>query len=269
MAIILRLTKGAALTHEELDGNFNHLDTNKIETSAKGAVNGVASLDGSGKVPESQLPAIAITDTNVVGSQAAMLALTAQKGDVAVRIDLNKTFVLSTNSPTTLVDWIELKTPTDLVQSVAGKTGTVTLVKADVGLGSVDNTSDADKPVSTAQGIAIAAKLSPNMAGNVISNFATLFSVVTVNTTIVVGDTGSLILMNNASARTFTLNDTVPINTCVTLGSIGTGDVTLVAGGTAVLLEADAQYKIGGRYMTVVCLKISSTDWLLIGRTKA
>jgi hypothetical protein len=36
------------------------------------------------------------------------------------------------------------------VQSVAGKTGAVTLVKADVGLANVDNTSDANKPVSTA-----------------------------------------------------------------------------------------------------------------------
>jgi predicted nucleic acid-binding Zn-ribbon protein len=36
------------------------------------------------------------------------------------------------------------------VQSVAGKTGTVVLAKADVGLGNVDNTSDASKPVSTA-----------------------------------------------------------------------------------------------------------------------
>lgn len=36
------------------------------------------------------------------------------------------------------------------VTSVAGKTGAVTLVKADVGLGSVDNTSDANKPISTA-----------------------------------------------------------------------------------------------------------------------
>lgn len=38
------------------------------------------------------------------------------------------------------------------VQSVNGKTGnSVTLVKGDVGLGNVDNTSDANKPVSTAQ----------------------------------------------------------------------------------------------------------------------
>ena len=36
------------------------------------------------------------------------------------------------------------------VQSVSGKAGEVTLVKGDVGLGNVDNTSDADKPVSTA-----------------------------------------------------------------------------------------------------------------------
>jgi len=41
------------------------------------------------------------------------------------------------------------------VTSVAGKTGVVTLAKADVGLGSVDNTSDAGKPVSTAQQTAL------------------------------------------------------------------------------------------------------------------
>jgi hypothetical protein len=36
------------------------------------------------------------------------------------------------------------------VQSVAGRTGTVTLAKADVGLSNVDNTSDANKPISSA-----------------------------------------------------------------------------------------------------------------------
>ena len=36
------------------------------------------------------------------------------------------------------------------IRSVAGKTGAVTLAKADVGLGDVDNTSDAAKPISTA-----------------------------------------------------------------------------------------------------------------------
>lgn len=44
------------------------------------------------------------------------------------------------------------------VTSVATRTGAVTLTKADVGLSSVDNTSDTGKPVSTAQAAAIAAK---------------------------------------------------------------------------------------------------------------
>lgn len=44
------------------------------------------------------------------------------------------------------------------VFSVAGKTGAVTLAKDDVGLGNVDNTSDANKPVSTAQQAALNAK---------------------------------------------------------------------------------------------------------------
>lgn len=44
------------------------------------------------------------------------------------------------------------------VASVAGRTGAVTLAKGDVGLGNVDNTSDANKPVSTAQATALAGK---------------------------------------------------------------------------------------------------------------
>lgn len=45
------------------------------------------------------------------------------------------------------------------VQSVNGKTGnTITITKADVGLGNVDNTSDLDKPISTATQTALNAK---------------------------------------------------------------------------------------------------------------
>lgn len=97
-----------------------------------GAANGIATLDSGGKIPASQLPLIAITDTFPVASQAAMLALTAEKGDVAIRSDVNKSFILSTNSPSTLADWLELKSPTAAVSSVAGKTGAVTLVAADI-----------------------------------------------------------------------------------------------------------------------------------------
>jgi len=57
------------------------------------------------------------------------------------------------------------------VQSVAGKTGTVTLVKGDVGLGNVDNTSDANKPVSTAQQTAL--NLKANLASPALTGIPT------------------------------------------------------------------------------------------------
>ena len=44
------------------------------------------------------------------------------------------------------------------VTKVAGKTGDVALAKGDVGLGNVDNTSDANKPISTAVATALAGK---------------------------------------------------------------------------------------------------------------
>lgn len=104
----------------------------RLKLSEKGAPLGVATLDANGKVPESQLPAIAITDTNVVADEAAMLALTAERGDVAVRTDVSKTYILKAEPATVLANWEELKTPMSPVQSVAGKTGTVILDAADI-----------------------------------------------------------------------------------------------------------------------------------------
>jgi hypothetical protein len=92
-----------------------------------GVANGVATLDSGGKVPQSQIPAVAITNTFVVASQAAMLALTAEEGDVAVRTDQNKTYILTATPASTLANWQELLTPTDTVTSVDGRIGTVTL----------------------------------------------------------------------------------------------------------------------------------------------
>lgn len=93
-------------------------------------------LGAGGKLSEAVIPAIAITDTFVVDSQAAMLALEAQQGDVAVRTDVNKTFILKVAPATALANWVELETPTDAVTSVNGLTGAVTLTTSEVAEGS-------------------------------------------------------------------------------------------------------------------------------------
>lgn len=141
-------------THDDRYYTETEIDTalsGKINSSEKGTANGLATLGSDSKIPVSQLPAIAINDTVVIGSQAAMLALTAQRGDVAIRTDNGKTYILSSDTPTTLTDWKEITaTTTAPVTSVAGKAGDVTLAKADVGLSNVDDTSDASKPISNA-----------------------------------------------------------------------------------------------------------------------
>jgi hypothetical protein len=122
------------------------LDANKV-----GAVSGVASLDASGKVPTDQIPAISFSSVKVLKSEAEMLALsTAVVGSVVIRTDESKNYVLAQANPAVLANWIQLLTPAAPVQTVNGKTGTISISATDLGLGNVQNTSDANKPVSSA-----------------------------------------------------------------------------------------------------------------------
>lgn len=66
--------------------------------------------------------------------------------------------VLTAGATAGSLSWTAI--PSAPVTSVAGKIGAVTLVKGDVGLGSVDNTSDSAKPISTAQQTALDTKVS-------------------------------------------------------------------------------------------------------------
>jgi len=122
------------------------LDANKV-----GVASGVASLNALGKVPTDQIPAISFSSVKVLNSQADMLALSsAVVGSVVIRTDVNKNYVLAQSNPSVLANWIELLTPAPPVQTVNGYSGNVTIAKSDIGLGNVDNTTDASKPVSVA-----------------------------------------------------------------------------------------------------------------------
>ena len=104
-----------------------YTDTNAVPNSLKGAPSGVATLGIDGLIPSNQLPPLAISDTYVVASQTEMLALTAQVGDIAVRSDLSKSFILQTADPSVIGHWKELLTPPDTILSVDGRTGAVSL----------------------------------------------------------------------------------------------------------------------------------------------
>ncbi len=98
-----------ALQSAEISGLDAAL-ASKMDYAERSAPDGVCELI-AGKVPQSriEIPAIAITDTYPVASEGAMLSLTAQRGDVAIRTDLsNQSYILTTDDPTTLANWVAL-----------------------------------------------------------------------------------------------------------------------------------------------------------------
>lgn len=101
-----------------------------------------------GVVPSAQIPAIAITEfLGSVANQAAMLALSGQRGDWCIRTDLSMAYVITGTDPTQLSDWTGMAYPTAPVTSVNGQTGAVTLAAADVGAATAAQGALADSAV--------------------------------------------------------------------------------------------------------------------------
>lgn len=151
------LVKSGNVTKGYVDTNLNTkvdkvagkgLSTNDYDNEAKSAVDalGTAStcdtgtsegnvpvINANGKIDTSILPALAITDTFTAANESEMLALSADKGDVCIRTDLSKTYILKQTPASTIANWAEIVSPADAVQSVNNKTGVVTLNYSDVG----------------------------------------------------------------------------------------------------------------------------------------
>ncbi|MBW7887462.1 MAG: hypothetical protein H3C35_03750 [Bacteroidetes bacterium] len=117
-----------------------------------GAASGIASLDSGGKVPTSQLPAAVIGGLNYQGtwnastnSPAIPAASSGNKG-YYYKVATAGTTNVSGITDWQVGDWIvsngtawDKVDNSEIVSSVAGKTGAVTLTKGDVGLGNVPN----------------------------------------------------------------------------------------------------------------------------------
>lgn len=123
---------GLTVAADAVSLDQTYTDTRYEQVSKKGVASGYAPLDAAGLVPTAHIPPLAISEVFVVATEAAMLALNAQVGDVAIRTDVNKTFILSASPASTLANWKEVMA-TGQVVSVNGKTGVVTITLAELG----------------------------------------------------------------------------------------------------------------------------------------
>ncbi len=100
----------------------------------------MATLNENKLIPTNQLPSY--VDDVLEFATLSVFPVTGETGKIYVDIATNRTYRWSGSA--------YIYITSGAVDSVAGKTGIVTLVKADVGLSNVDNTADANKSVSIA-----------------------------------------------------------------------------------------------------------------------
>lgn len=143
------------------------LDFTPENAANRNANNGYCGLDSGGKVPMANLPTTLLkymgvwnATTNNPTLASPDLTKIGQVYNVSVA---GTQFGIIFN----LGDWaiynasgvVEKSDNSDDVVSVNGQTGVVVIDKTSVGLGNVDNTSDADKPISTATSTALGLKV--------------------------------------------------------------------------------------------------------------
>jgi hypothetical protein len=245
-----------------------------LEDTLLGANNGVAQLNSSGKLVSTQLPSIdELTQDAIDAALVAGTGLDKTYNDVAntITIDIDSTVATLIGTQTftnkTLTSPV-INTPTGIT-------------KSDVGLGSVNNTSDANKPVSSAQQTALDLKAplaAPAFTGTATAVNLTISGDLTVNGTttnlnstslvvedknVVLGDTatptdttadGGGITLKGATDKTFNWVDATDAWTSSEHINLASGK-TLKYNGTDLVA---AQSGNSGKYLTT---DGTSTSW--------
>ena len=146
----------------------------------------------------------------------------------------------------------------DVEEHIADLANPHAVTKTQVGLGNVDNTSDANKPVSTAQATALGFKL---------DRYTTIASK-TASYTLVLTDVDKLISVSSTSDLTVTvpLNSAVafPVGTSIGVLRSGTGNV-VIAPTAGVTIQSASGYELVEQYSGATLLKIATDTWLLTG----
>lgn len=148
---------------------------------------------------------------------------------------------------------------TELYDHTSNTSNPHSVTKTQVGLGNVDNTSDANKPVSTAQQTALDAKTNKLITANR----------QTASYTLVIGDADKLVELNVASANNLTVppNSSVAFSTGtqILIAQYGAGQTTIVAGSGVTLRSDSGKLKLAAQYAGATLIKIATDEWYVFG----
>ena len=272
----------------------------KENKSEKNAASGYCPLDANVKVPFANIP------DSILGQLEYQGVWDASTGNFPAATGSGQYWIASSNGTGSTIsystgDWavyngtaFDKVDNSDAVFSVNGKIGNVVLEKADVGLGNVDNVSDANKPVSIATQTALDLKANQTSISNVDNTSDANKPVSTATQTALDLKANKLTTVNNSTdtAYTFLASDantchivntsaattrTVPSDTTapdIAIGdsievvNVGTGTVTFAAASGVTLLSS-LTLVMYGQYSVCMLRKIAANTWILTGERRA
>jgi hypothetical protein len=184
--------------------------------------------------------------------------------------DVSSTEISYLNNVTSAIQTqIDLKAPS-LSPTFTGTVSGIT--KTMVGLGNVDNTSDLDKPVSSAASLLLGqlqTSLTDGLAAKV--DKATIPSIKSDTAYTIDNQTDryNRLEFDSSSAITVTIptniNDPWPVGSSCEIMQAGTGKITVVGQSGVTLRAPDNQFKTRVQWSTLILEKRGTNDWLVSG----
>jgi hypothetical protein len=314
-----------------ITGVNNQSGTTYVLVSDVGSADGVASLGPDGKIPDSEIPAAIARDSELSSHTSAS---TSVHGIADTSALATKTY--ADNAASTAAAAVVAAAPTALntlnelaaalgndasyastITTALGTkapiasptfTGTVSgITRSMVGLGNVDNTTDANKPISTATQTALDLKIasstaattyapiaSPTFTGTVsgvtkamvglsdVDNVstATIYSnqyVLVTGTSRTISSTTdkfNVVEFNSSNPITVTIpNDTQdagwPVGSSVEIRQIGTGQISVTKDAAVTYYAPDSQFKSRVQWSSLFLEKRAANSWLVTGDATA
>lgn len=238
-------------------------------SAQKGFADGLAPLDGSGKIPVQFIPGS--IDDVLEYTDLASFPATGESGKIYIALDTNRTYRWGST--------VYVEISPSAVLSVNGMAGAVNLSTSDIPeaanlyftnararsaavLNTLAGSQTDQAPSVAATKTALDAK----------ANSVAMINTQTANYILAAADMGNIVEMNLAGANTLTVppdaSVPIPIGSQVIITQLGAGQTTIVAGDGVTIRTAETLV-LAKQYASVLLYKRGTNEWILTGYVEA